>query len=129
MTLPYWSMIRGDTTQFEFTVTDDGEPIDLTNAELTWTAKRSWSDADDADINIVKTLDDGITVTSAEDGTITVQMDIADTEDIESQWPTWWGSSAFTYVWDLVVLDDYEQTRTRGRGMLKVYRNVTAPAV
>ena len=127
MTLPYWSMIRGDTTQFEFIVTDDGEPIDLTNAELTWTAKRSWADADDAATNIVKTLDDAITFTSAEHGTITVQMDAVDTEDIESQWPTWWSASAFTYVWDLVVLDDYEQTRTRDRGMLKVYRNVTAP--
>mgnify|MGYP003577883506 CR=1 FL=1 len=129
MTLPYWSMIRGDTTRFEFTVTDDGEPIDLTLVELTWTAKRSWSDADDAESNIIKTLDDGITVTSAEDGTILIQMDAVDTEDIESQWPTWWSASAFTYVWDLVVLDDYEQRRTRGRGMLKVYRNVTAPAV
>lgn len=129
MSLPYWSMIRGDTTQFEFTVTDDGEPIDLSNVELTWTAKRSWSDADDADTNIVKTLGDGITVTSAQDGTITVQMDTADTEGIESTWPTWWGPAPYTYVWDLVVLDDYEQTRTRGRGMLKVYRNVTAPAL
>lgn len=127
MTLPYWSMIRGNTTQFPFTVTDDGVPIDLTLVELTWTAKRSWSDADDADTNIVKTLDDGITVVSAEDGTILIQMDTADTEGIESD-PTWWPAD-WTYVWDLQVLDDYEQVRTRGRGTLKVYRNVTVPAL
>ena len=127
MTLPYWSMIRGDTTQFPFTVTDDGVPIDLTLVELTWTAKRHWDDADDADTNITKTLDGGITVLSPEDGTILIQMDTADTEGIESD-PTWWPAD-WTYVWDLQVLDDYEQVRTRGRGTLKVYRNVTVPAV
>ena len=129
MTLPYWSMIRGDMTQFPFTVTDDGTPIDLTGCELTWTAKRRWDDADDADTNIVKTLDDGITVVSAEDGTILIHMDVADTEGIESDYPAWWTASP-TYRWDLQVLDDYMEVRTRGRGVLKVYRNVTAvPAV
>ena len=117
-----WSMMRGDTTQFAFTVTDDGDPIDLTNCELTWVAKRHYDDADDADSTIVKTLDDGITIVDASDGTITIQMDAADTEDIEDEWPFW--SSGHTDVWNLRVLDDYEQDMTRGRGTLLVYRQV-----
>ncbi len=122
MSLPYLSMMRGDTTPFAFTVTNDGEPIDLTNCELTWTAKESWSDAQDADSTIVKTLDDGIEVVSASDGTIVIQMDSADTEG-----PGWtWGWEVWhRYVWDLQVLDDYEQLMTRGRGILTIYRDVT----
>ena len=117
-----WSMMRGDTTPFAFTVTNDGVPIDLTNTELTWVAKRHYDDADDADSTIIKTLDDGIIIDSAEDGTITIHLEAADTEDIESEWPYW--SSGYTYLWNLRVVDDYEQTMTRGRGILLVYRQV-----
>lgn len=120
-----WSMMRGDSTPFEFTVTDDGVPIDLTGLELTWTAKRYWDQTGDG--VLTKTLGDGITVTSAEDGTIVVQMEPEDTEDIESSWSHW--HQRYTYVWDLETVDEYDQKRTRGRGVLKVYRDVTVPAL
>jgi hypothetical protein len=118
-----WSMMRGDDPPFSFTVSDDGTPIDLTGCELTWTAKRHYEDAQDADSTIVKTIGDGIEVVSAAAGTIIVTLDAADTADIESEWPAW--VTGCTYVWDLEVLDDYEQKRTRGRGTLRVYRDVT----
>jgi hypothetical protein len=115
-----WSMMRGDDTPFPWTVTDDGTPLDITGMELTWVAKRRYDDADDADSTIVKTIGDGITVESEEDGTIIVQLDAADTATLESdRWP--WGH---TYVWNLRTVDDYEQVRTRGRGTLDVYREV-----
>ena len=124
MTLPYWSMMRGDSTPFEFTVTDDGEPIDLTGLELTWTAKRYWDQTGTG--VITKTLGDGIEVVSAADGTIIVQMDPDDTNGIESYWSHW--PNGHSYVWDLETLDEYEQIRTRGRGVLNVYKDVTVPA-
>ena len=124
MSLPYLSMMRGDTTPFAFTVTNDGVPIDLTNCELTWTAREAGGlDEADSTPTIVKTLDDGITVVDASDGTIVIQMDSADTEDA-SGW-TWGWEVWHRYVWDLQVLDDYDQLMTRGRGILTVYRDVT----
>jgi hypothetical protein len=63
-------MIRGDTLKFDFTVLDDqNDPINLTNAELRFTAKWRFSDADaSAVIRKDNLLLGGITVTDAVNG-------------------------------------------------------------
>lgn len=76
---------RGDTIELSVTVTRSGAAVDLTDADLTFTAKRRYSDAD-ADAVVQKTLGDGIAVVGdAEDGEILVTLDPEDTDSLTRQ--------------------------------------------
>jgi hypothetical protein len=75
-------MIRGDSKTFAFMLTDaDGDPIDLTIASVTMTAKSVYTDADGAAV-FQKTVGDGVTVIDDTGGTITVDVEPEDTSDL-----------------------------------------------
>jgi len=126
------SMIRGDTRAFTMTLyDDDGNPIDLETGidGITFTAQRNaWP----SDTDIVKTLGDGIELQEEEEGEdppdvtggIVVTLDPADTNDLHI--PHYFRS--WTFVWDVQLLTTDEAIRTRRRGTLVVYADVTVPA-
>lgn len=118
-----FAMIRGDTKTLAVTLTDvNGDALNLTDKELTFTAARFGSD------DIVKTEGDGITVTSAMDGECTVTIEPADTENVSFPNEFGWGGyrGSFEYRWDFEVVDDSTgEVRTPLRGRLKVYPDVT----
>jgi hypothetical protein len=108
------SVVRGDAPPLRFTLenADGSGPLDLTGvAGIRFTAKVS---ADDADVDaiIAKTIGDGITVTSATDGVLIVQLE---PEDIDV---------ARTLLWDLQVTDSAGPHTVMG-GQLIVTRDIS----
>jgi hypothetical protein len=75
---------RGDGEIYQLTLTDDDEPLDLTDAEIWMTAKRHIRDTD-ADAIFQKTVGDGITVTDDTGGLATVQLEPADTSGLAAR--------------------------------------------
>jgi len=70
---------RGDDEEYAITVTGSaGEPFDLTDCELQFTAKRRLTDPDEEAV-IVKTSGDGIEVTNPTGGLATMTLTSADT--------------------------------------------------
>ena len=105
--------IRGDTVTFTFTVTDsDGAPLDLTGADITFTARRTIN----GPAFVVKTLDDGIDLGgSGETGVCTVTIAPEDTDTL---------THTERFVWDIQV-DDGLDVRTPLRGRWVVSMDVT----
>lgn len=85
-------MSRGDTFTFTRTLLDaDGEPVDLSLADITFTAKRMYRDSP----TIEKTLDDGIDLGGSGDtGVVTVTLQPEDTQDF---------TQTERFVWDIEV--------------------------
>jgi hypothetical protein len=104
--MTYLSMTRGDTQTFTLTLVDgSGDPLDLTDVALTFTAKRRYSDSDD-DAVIRKTVDDGIVVDEdPTTGLATVTIDPPDTSSL----------TARSLVWDIQVDDGDVRTPLSGR--------------
>lgn len=101
-------MYRGDTFAFTRTLLGpDGEPLDLSMADVTFTAKRMYRDA----ATIRKTVDDGIDLGGSGDtGVVTVTFDPQDTQDFRQ---------TERFVWDITV-DDMLAVQTPERGRLVV---------
>lgn len=109
------SMTRGDTGVFQVTLTDSaGDPLVLTDRELTFTVKRRLLDSDD-DALIQKTVGAGIVVADAETGVATITIDPADTSEIAN------GPSLY---WDIQVQAD-DDVRTPLSGRLVLMPDVT----
>lgn len=111
------TLYRGDSDTLIVTATDTGEPYDLTDTELRFTAKRRHEDADEEAV-IVKTLEDGITVTDALGGLAAIAISPADTDDLARD---------VNLVWDLQATQG-ETVRTLAEGVLKVSRDVSRTA-
>jgi hypothetical protein len=75
---------RGDSERYLLTITEDGEALDLTDAELWMTAKRRHRDPD-ADAVFQKTTGAGITVTDAVGGLARVDLVPGDTADLPAR--------------------------------------------
>lgn len=112
---------RGDTIRLLVTATRPDEagvdqPVDLTGATLTFTAKLKITDADDAVTTIQKTTGAGIEVLAADEGTAVVTLEPEDTEGLLVK---------TTYLAD-VQLDESDGTRTTvASGKLIVTPDVT----
>lgn len=104
------SMTRGDDRTIELAILQsDGEtPQSLAGATLTFTCRR-FATAH-ADAEIVKTIDDGITVTDSAGGLAEVAIDAADTALF---------TELTTLRWD-VELSNASQVRTVADGLLYV---------
>jgi hypothetical protein len=110
------TMTRGDRKVFNVTLTDAaGDPLDLTDLELTFTVKERHEDTVAV---ISKTVGAGIAVVSAEDGTATITVDPEDTEDIEEP---------RNFVWDLEVSNGAGDIRTPVDGTFRIRHDVTRP--
>jgi len=108
-------MFRGDSASWRFTVTDaDGAAVNLTNADLRFTAKSSASDAD-VDAIIAKTDGAGITVTDAAGGVLAVTLSPGDTSAL---------TVPQTLVWDLQVTDALGAVQTLAYGALRIIADI-----
>lgn len=85
------TMTRGDTASWQFPITVDEVPFDLTDVSATFTVKRHVDD-DDQDAIARRTIGDGVTIDDAAGGLLTVKMAVADTDGLAI--PT-------TFAWDL----------------------------
>jgi hypothetical protein len=119
MALQVLRMYRGDDRTWAMTLTGDGDPIDLTDASLRFTAARS--EGGTAVIELTSPGD--ITVVTPAAGTITVTMPAAATSELDipltEPWP-WY--RPWTYIrrrlpalklfWDIEVTDGAGLKRT-----------------
>lgn len=73
------TMVQGDTVALDFAIVDNaGDAVDLTGASIKWHMARSvYSEPD-----VEKALSDGIAFVDDGEGTFTVTLDSADTEDL-----------------------------------------------
>lgn len=127
------TMTRGDRKAFVLTfLTGAGTALDLTDATLTFTAKRSvWRGAYDADdvwglaktaLSIAKTETDGIVVDDdPKTGLATLTLEPEDTEDLTDDDIT----GAFDWDVEVRTTDDVD---TPLRGQLVIRADVTVPA-
>jgi hypothetical protein len=115
----YLSMYRGDDESFDVAVVDrDGDVVDLTGADLRFTAKRDVGDLD-VDAVMAKTIGAGITVTNAAGGLARIDIDAADTDTM---------TRGTVLVWDLQAQDNSDKVRTLASGTLRIQVDVSRTA-
>lgn len=73
------TIIRGDTPTLRFSLTKGKQPLDLTDAVIRFTGKRSRSDADEV-AQFLKMLSAGLTLVDAPTGVVDADFIKADTE-------------------------------------------------
>ena len=111
-------MIRGDTAVFDLTITDQdtGDPVNLTNMVLTFTAKRRPTDTD-AQAIILKTVDAGIVVDADPTlGIAVLTLEPSDTEDL---------TDLRTLRWDIQIDNGAGDVRTPLSGRLAIASDQT----
>jgi hypothetical protein len=114
--MTYIAAIRGDREEYDITLVDEeGQPLDLTDLALTFTAKRRLTDTD-ANAVIIKTDGDGITVDSPEDGIAILTLTPEDTEDLLRE---------RTLYWDVQTDDGAGDVQTPLSGRLVISADVT----
>ena len=113
-------MYRGDTAAWDFTVTEpDGTAVDLTDAEgIRFTAKHRAADAD-VDAVITRTVGDGVTVTSAVNGQVRVQLEAADTSSL---------AAPIALSFDLQLADAVGGIYTVAAGRLEIKADISRTA-
>jgi hypothetical protein len=108
------TMTRGDTAYLDITITHPNPGATLDGCTLKFTAKREFTDAQDAAV-IKKDTSDGITVTG--DLTATVKILPADTSDLEAD--------TVVLQYDVELTDATPDTFTVDSGTLTVNPDVT----
>lgn len=70
----------GDTVDINVTVTNPatGDPKNLTGATVQWAMYKAYKGT----VVLTKDTDDGVTITDAADGELTISLEAADTEDV-----------------------------------------------
>lgn len=116
------SLIRGDDEVISVVVLQPGStttPLDITGIiSLRFTIKRKITELD-ADALVALDLTDGITVDSAIDGEVTIDIDSLLTDSL---------TSAFVGVWDLQMVDAVGRIQTIKSGTVTIDRDVTRTA-
>jgi hypothetical protein len=107
-----YTIKRGDTSKFDITVADKSGPVDLTEVQLHFTAKKTY----DATALIDKTVGHGIVYTDAVAGLAVMEFTPADTEDLPS--------SRTTLVYDLELVNDADEVFTLSSGTINVEPDV-----
>lgn len=112
------SMIRGDSKTFALSLTDAaGDPLDLTGCTVWITAKEAYTDTDAAATFQHSTDDGNITILDEDTGVIAVDIDPADTTDLDGK--------TTRLVYDIQVEDGVGKVTTPVRGKLVVRPDVT----
>lgn len=109
---------RGDTREIPFTVLDEnGVPMEsLASGYLTFVVKVRASDDDD-DAVMVKTVGDGITITSEEEGTIVVAIEPEDTSGF--------AATKRGLLWDLQLVTAAGKVYTLEDGIMNVKADIS----
>jgi hypothetical protein len=108
--------IRGDTETYDLTLTDAaGDPVNLTGSTVWFTAKRRTSDPDE-DAIITATQGEGLEVTNAAGGALTLTLAPADTEALESR--------LVRLEYDVQLKDGTGRITTPLRGKLYVHPDI-----
>jgi hypothetical protein len=107
---------RGDTRTLSIAVKRQSQAVNLAGASLTFTAKRSVADADDAAI-IQKSVGLGITVDDEPGGLATLTILPEDTSGITTV--------PLTLQYDLQLTEADETVTTVARGQLTILDDVT----
>jgi hypothetical protein len=108
------TMTRGDTAYLDINVTHPNEEATLAGCTLKFTAKRDYSDAQNAAV-ISKSTANGITITG--DLTATVKILPTDTSSLEA--------GPVVLYWDLELTDATPDTFTVASGTLTINPDVT----
>jgi hypothetical protein len=101
---------RGDDRILDVTV-----PESITDALLTFTAKRRRRDPDD-EAELVKMVGAGIEIVDGPGGLATISIDAIDTADLEAPLLLWW---------DLQGVDTDDKVNTLARGRLLIQPDIT----
>lgn len=110
------SMTRGDTPTFDLTITDAaGDAVDLTDATIAFTAKRSI--ADSATV-FQKTVGSGVTVTNAAGGLASVLLAAGDTTALPDR--------TIALHYDVEVVESDGTKTTVASGLLTVSPDVNS---
>lgn len=113
-------MTRGDTDSWSGQVVDpdnNDAPVDITGYAMTWTVKRSYSDADSEAV-IRKTVGSGITFTAPVTGVFRLGPLLpTDTSGFED--------SVVGFVFDVQIVDLTGGVRTCAKGTLTVHPDST----
>jgi hypothetical protein len=109
------SMYSGDDRDFTLTLTEDGAPMDLTGADVRFTAKANVSMTDEDAAIAKSTVDGGVVIDDdATSGVCVVTVDAADTDEL--------GGSVLEYD---VQVTRGGKTRTVVRNRLTISRDVS----
>lgn len=106
--------VRGDTLSFTATVTQSAAPVDLTAAQVWFTAKHSATDADPGIFQ--KTIGSGIAVSGTDHNLLTITVDPADTAGLDA--PT-------TLHWDLQIKEAGGRVTTVAGGTIALAADIT----
>ena len=107
---------RGDHETYDLALTSaNGDPTNLLEAEVWFTAKRRPTDADE-DALIEKAIGSGLTVVDAAAGTLTLALEPGDTEDL--------GGGVQTLYYDVQAKDPTGRISTPLKGHLYVESDV-----
>jgi hypothetical protein len=112
-----YKMTRGDSKTIITPLADAaGDPIDLTDCTVWFTAKAAYTDTDEA-ATFQKSTADGITVIDEDTGVIQVDIEPEDTEDLDGV--------RTRLLYDIQVKDGDGKVSTAQSGKLVVYPDVT----
>lgn len=105
-----FAMFRGNTFSFDVNITQDGDPLDISNSSLTFAARFSYLDR----VVFTKTQDQGggITILDAFNGKARIVIAPADTREL--------ANIAEPLVADLQLIDSCGQIFTVASGTIKV---------
>lgn len=109
------NITRGDTVSFTLVFEDDnGDPLDLTDARVYFTAKKKLSDTDDEAV----LKKDIVDIDEPEDGEVTVQLSAEETDLAPGK---------YLFDVEVVITDGYgtEEVSSSGVGILMIYDDVT----
>ena len=112
------TMLRGDTKTLPFTATRNSAVLDLDDAKVWFTVKRSVADEDE-DAFLQKTEAEGIEILDEDEGTLVVTIDAEDTDGLEIR------GAGKTLYWDLQVKMGTGEVDTIDSGTLVITPDVT----
>lgn len=111
---------KGDTIVLDVTVVRDDVPVDLTNAEMWFTAKRKYTDLDDDAVirlGTAGTTLTGVSITDAVNGKAVVDIPPDATDDLEA--------GTVTLLWDIQIEETGNVITTVASGRFALVDQVT----
>ena len=116
MSDPLLELRRGESKEWSFTASQGAEPVDLTNASLTFTLRETFADKF---ATLQKTVGNGITVTDDTAGKFILALEPEDTKNIPIR------ADKRIFVWDVWGVLASGKEKSVARGTLELSPEVT----